>query len=288
MFCPRCGKQIDDGSAFCPSCGSELHKSVANKSGNASKKKKSKKPLVIGLAAVVLVVVIAGIAYGALGAGKAQGDPLAGTWTASVKSTNADGSDYMNGEATLAIKDSNAEVDAHVFLGTMEFWGKIRGNLQLEGVQDGARVYSIRAQEAEWQAHDATFSSDEIVNTINACGIKLYVPDEAFGDHFGAGSWGLQITRSADYGTFSDTMLLALYASDEAASQSAVARFGSLSDCSYEEWQSGAGRMSIFYDGSWDSSVQKSLFGETRTAHIELANLDGYNPTSVSIEVVKK
>lgn len=280
MFCPRCGKQIDDGATFCPSCGSPLQGEVRDKPGNDNGKRKSKKTLVIGLAALVLVMALAGVAYGVLGAGKTQDDPIAGTWTASMKSADADGSESYKGEATLSIKDSNAEVDAHFYIGAMEFWGKIRGSVSLQGVQDGARVYSIRAQEAEWHAHDAAFSSDEIVNAINAREVKLYVSETAFSDYFGAGGWGFQIDGS--------TMMLALSGSAKDANGNLFAQFGDLLGGGYGDWASGALPINSYFLGSWASSVQKSLFGETSTAHIELSTSNGSNPASVSVEVVKK
>lgn len=34
MFCPKCGKQVDDGAKFCPACGEPL--SVGKKVENAA------------------------------------------------------------------------------------------------------------------------------------------------------------------------------------------------------------------------------------------------------------
>lgn len=286
MFCPRCGKQLKQiflDAGYCPSCGTTLHTD-----GLKNRDKKPKKPLIVGLAVLALVVVIVVVVYGVFGSSKAENDPLSGTWTASMKSTNENGSESYKGNATLTIKGSDAEVDAHFYMGNMEFWGKIRGSLELEGMQDRARVYSVKAQEAEWQAHDTVFSSDEVVNLINSSAVKLYIPEDALGDDFGAGSWGMQLGRSADYGTFSDTMVLSLYTPDESTDRTSIARFGSLNGGRYEDWKSGVGRMNIFYQGSWNSSVQKALFGEMYTANIELSNNGESNPSSISIEIVKK
>lgn len=88
MFCPKCGKENADGSAFCGSCGAELKQPTASNtssdavntsddakakssettassqavdvaSTSASTGKKNKKPLLIGLIVAIVIVVIA-------------------------------------------------------------------------------------------------------------------------------------------------------------------------------------------------------------------------------------
>lgn len=76
MFCQKCGKEMQEGSAFCAECGAEVksnpvaqekaidagafQSAMANSGGTVSVKKKSKgKFILIGVFAVLIIIVIA-------------------------------------------------------------------------------------------------------------------------------------------------------------------------------------------------------------------------------------
>ena len=76
MFCPKCGRELPEGSKFCPECGSPLtskvesqtHATEASAASNAvnasvAGAKKTRKPLIIGGVAVVAVAAIVGIVF---------------------------------------------------------------------------------------------------------------------------------------------------------------------------------------------------------------------------------
>ena len=75
-FCSNCGAQVEDGAAFCDSCGARL---VSARRPSAPAAKGSKKGLLIGLAALLVVGIVIGILFltGVLGGG-AKG--VEGTW----------------------------------------------------------------------------------------------------------------------------------------------------------------------------------------------------------------
>jgi hypothetical protein len=66
-FCSNCGAQVPDGAAFCDSCGARLE-SARRPSAPAAKG--SKKGLLIGLAAVLVIGLVIGVLFltGVLGA----------------------------------------------------------------------------------------------------------------------------------------------------------------------------------------------------------------------------
>ena len=90
-FCPNCGANLPDGSAFCTNCGARLARAAAPAAAPAARpayagapaprpSKKSRKGLILGLVAVVLLAAIAlGVLFltGVLGGGKG----LTGVWT---------------------------------------------------------------------------------------------------------------------------------------------------------------------------------------------------------------
>lgn len=63
MFCPKCGKQTDDGTAFCGGCGTPLQATTGSQAntgaehGSSLVVRRSKAPLVVGAVVVVAVVV---------------------------------------------------------------------------------------------------------------------------------------------------------------------------------------------------------------------------------------
>ena len=71
MFCPKCGKEIKDGSKFCKHCGSEIKKnkngtSVPNKVDNAQSggDEKTKKIIIGVLVAAIVILAIVFVAFG--------------------------------------------------------------------------------------------------------------------------------------------------------------------------------------------------------------------------------
>ena len=56
MFCPKCGKETEDGELFCGNCGAKMETEPAPKAGKSAKKKKS--PLLIML--IVIAIALAG------------------------------------------------------------------------------------------------------------------------------------------------------------------------------------------------------------------------------------
>lgn len=70
MFCPKCGANLPDGAAFCGSCGAKLGGTQAAQTSQAAQAAetapvaaKSRKPLVIGIAAAAVVIAAALVAY---------------------------------------------------------------------------------------------------------------------------------------------------------------------------------------------------------------------------------
>jgi hypothetical protein len=70
MFCPKCGKEIKDGSKFCKHCGSEIKK---NKDGTSTPEKvktqsgdddKTKKIIIGVLVAAIVILAIVFVAFG--------------------------------------------------------------------------------------------------------------------------------------------------------------------------------------------------------------------------------
>ena len=77
MFCPKCGKEIKDGSKFCKHCGSEIKSkknvtSTPNKVNNQSSGDEKNKKIIIGV--LVVAIVILAIVFVAFGTGLFNGN----------------------------------------------------------------------------------------------------------------------------------------------------------------------------------------------------------------------
>ena len=77
MFCPKCGKEIKDGSKFCKHCGSEIKSkknvtSTPNKVNNQSSSDEKNKKIIIGV--LVVAIVILAIVFVAFGTGLFNGN----------------------------------------------------------------------------------------------------------------------------------------------------------------------------------------------------------------------
>lgn len=77
MFCPKCGKEIKDGSKFCKHCGSEIKKNKNGTSAPAKVKTQSSddektKKIIIGV--LVAAIVILAIVFVAFGTGLFNGN----------------------------------------------------------------------------------------------------------------------------------------------------------------------------------------------------------------------
>ena len=77
MFCPKCGKEIKDGSKFCKHCGSEIKKNKNGTSAPAKVKTQSSddektKKIIIGV--LVAAIVILAIVFVAFGTGMFNGN----------------------------------------------------------------------------------------------------------------------------------------------------------------------------------------------------------------------
>ena len=57
VFCPNCGRQVPASAAFCPGCGASTTVNVKKKE-KTKKEKSSKTPLIIAVIAGVLVVAL--------------------------------------------------------------------------------------------------------------------------------------------------------------------------------------------------------------------------------------
>lgn len=77
MFCPKCGKEIKDGSKFCKHCGSEIKSkknvtSTPNKVNNQYSSDEKNKKIIIGV--LVVAIVILAIVFVAFGTGLFNGN----------------------------------------------------------------------------------------------------------------------------------------------------------------------------------------------------------------------
>ena len=68
MFCPKCGKDIKEGSKFCKHCGSEIKNksspSVSVVTTSSNDDEKTKKIIIGALTAVIVVLVILFVVFG--------------------------------------------------------------------------------------------------------------------------------------------------------------------------------------------------------------------------------
>lgn len=125
MFCPNCGKEIQDGSAFCPECGTRIEAAGATEripttpTGQAAltQVKSGVSAPMAAVIAVVVVAVVAGVAFGpkllqlndgASGMQAAQQDTAA-TSKLSVQVNGSDASSCPSIVATLSITDGSGE-----------------------------------------------------------------------------------------------------------------------------------------------------------------------------------
>ena len=130
MFCAKCGKKIDDDSAFCPYCGQKVDAPVKSgrpsvggfKKAAASVSLKNKMPLIgIAVAFIAVVAVIFGVVK-LIGGSKFGKTPVekifAMSWEESSKSTTADIKEMLKEEGILYKSDESDYYGESLVIGT--------------------------------------------------------------------------------------------------------------------------------------------------------------------------
>ena len=116
MFCPKCGKQINEGAAFCPYCGQTIASAnapqVESNYTSTSRKAFNKKLLLI---IPVAIVIIAFIIYKS----SSIENDLKGYWSTSYTSDGytfynqlcfEKGSSGLNASSIIEVEDENSEI----------------------------------------------------------------------------------------------------------------------------------------------------------------------------------
>jgi hypothetical protein len=73
MICPKCGAELNDGSAFCPRCGTQINPVMPNVAGSGKKRGTSTAAIVLGVVGGVLDLPSA-LCSGACAAGLTDSD----------------------------------------------------------------------------------------------------------------------------------------------------------------------------------------------------------------------
>lgn len=111
MFCPKCGRQLEEGISFCPNCGTAQQSNVTNKQTDSVSISKSFLKKGILVAVVTIVLLCAGFAFLSTSFGDkntgTQGTATIGTAKVVGKWEKADNSDNV----VLSInKDNTGEM----------------------------------------------------------------------------------------------------------------------------------------------------------------------------------
>ena len=111
MFCPKCGRQLEEGTSFCPNCGTAQQSNVTNKQTDSVSISKSFLKKGILVAVVTIVLLCAGFAFLSTSFGDkntgTQGTATIGTAKVVGKWEKADNSDNV----VLSInKDNTGEM----------------------------------------------------------------------------------------------------------------------------------------------------------------------------------
>lgn len=111
MFCPKCGRQLEEGTSFCPNCGTAQQSNVTNKQTDSVSISKSSLKKGILIAFVTIVLLCAGFAFLSTSFGDkntgTQGTATIGTAKVVGKWEKADNSDNV----VLSInKDNTGEM----------------------------------------------------------------------------------------------------------------------------------------------------------------------------------
>lgn len=106
MFCPKCGRQLEEGTSFCPNCGTAQQSNVTNKQTDSVSISKSSLKKGILIAFVTIVLLCAGFAFLSTSFGEKSIETL-GTAKVVGKWEKADNSDNV----VLSInKDNTGEM----------------------------------------------------------------------------------------------------------------------------------------------------------------------------------
>ena len=106
MFCPKCGRQLEEGTSFCPNCGTAQQSNVTNKQTDSVSISKSSHKKGILIAFVTIVLLCAGFAFLSTSFGEKSTGTL-GTAKVVGKWEKADNSDNV----VLSInKDNTGEM----------------------------------------------------------------------------------------------------------------------------------------------------------------------------------
>ena len=120
MFCGNCGNQIPDGVGFCPNCGNATGaQEAAPVTTEAPVAKKSKKNMIIGIAAVAIVVALAIILICVIAGGGKANDPegvVLGYMEATMDGDIDEMLSYLHDDVVDAIVEKQYDGDKDAFI----------------------------------------------------------------------------------------------------------------------------------------------------------------------------
>lgn len=146
MFCPKCGNEVQEGSAFCGKCGAPVGVAAAGTGtagacGAPSPKKNGAKIGIIAAAAVVVLLVVIGFATNGFGLGGVQPKEAVDVSTASQEQQAAGagegaegaGEDAANGDAEGQSPAASATVKSAVEAYTWDELSQISAEIAAAG-----------------------------------------------------------------------------------------------------------------------------------------------------------
>jgi len=144
MFCPKCGVQVNSPQSFCSQCGAALNENSSPSQNTneiaSTKPLKNKKPLIIGVIAILLFLI--GISLTIRSCANNPAKLIVGKWTAFDSSSGkSDGVGEFTKDGKVISEDGSETVTYKIDKSDKE---NIKLTIYLDSKKNSSREYKIK------------------------------------------------------------------------------------------------------------------------------------------------
>ena len=224
MFCPKCGKQVTENVKFCPYCGGEMPTGTSRPAAApasdmpavptpapdapvpAPPARKAPKGLLIGIAAVVVIALVAAVAVFALPKLFGSGD-FQGTIAVTVPGQTGELELVVEGDGTAELKMNDVNM-GNLYYGGASADVSVIGTFERTGSRDASGEYTFAAQtvmsggvtvelDSIASMYSGYMDPDQVAqleSLLDNLEVTLIIPDGAASGTV-EGTWGVDCTE---------------------------------------------------------------------------------------------
>lgn len=223
MFCPKCGKQVAEDVRFCPYCGGEMPAGASRPAAapasdmpsapapapdtpvSAPPARKASKGLFIGIAAVVIIAIMAAVAVFALPKLFGSGD-FQGTIAVTVPGQTGELELVVGDDGTAELKMNDVNMGSSYYEAYTDV--SVIGTFECTGSRDASGEYTFAAQtvmsggvtvelDSIASMYSGYMDSDQVAqleSLLENLEVTLIIPDGAVSGTV-EGTWGVDCTE---------------------------------------------------------------------------------------------